>query len=212
MEEKGLKEIHEDVPPDYYDTSLRTNVIQRVYHGRRFAGICSMVSPVTGAILDIGCDGGTLLERVVERAKASRVVGIDLSGEAVAYTGAKRPDFDLLVGDAEDLPFHDSTFDAIFASEVLEHIHHPEKLFAEVRRCLKPAGYALVVVPRETPLFKFLWFFWTKFGKGRVWNHAHVQDFQKDSLDTLVTDAGFVVVDDRLFLAGMIRAVKISPA
>lgn len=212
MEPKTLKEIHEDVPPDYYDTGLKSNLIQRIYHSRRFSKICSMVSKADGSILDIGCDGGTLLEKVAERAGAGTVVGIDLSDEAVAYTLNKLPRFDVLVGDAERLPFRESAFEAIFASEVLEHIHHPEMLFAEMRRCMRQGGYGLVVVPHETPLFKFLWFLWTRFGRGRVWHHAHVQEFAGSRLDRLMTDAGFRIVDDRYFLLGMLRAVKISPA
>jgi ubiquinone/menaquinone biosynthesis C-methylase UbiE len=210
--QRTLKEIHEDVPPDYYDTSLKTNLIQRVYPGRRFKKISGMVSKVNGPVLDIGCDGGTLLEHIAARAQAPRVVGIDLSDEAVAYTRSKRPDFDLLVGDAERLPFRDGSFEAIFASEVLEHIHHPEKLFLEVRRCLSAGGYGLVAVPSETPLFKFLWFLWTRFGKGRVWHHAHVQDFGGKALDRLIEEAGFRIVQDSRFLLGMLRAVKIAPA
>lgn len=212
MAERSLKEIHDDVPPDYYDTSIKTNLIQRVYHGRRFRAISGMVTKVDGPILDIGCDGGTLLEKMAARAKSPRVVAVDLSDEAVAYTRSKRPDFETMVGDAERLPFRDSVFAAIFASEVLEHIHHPEHLFAEVKRCLRDGGYAIVAVPAETPLFKVLWFLWTRLGKGRVWHHAHVQDFGGDHLDRVIKDAGFRIVRDNRLLLGMLRAVKIAAA
>ena len=209
--EKSLLEVHEDVPPDYYDTSLKTNIIQRLYHGRRFNALCEMVAKTDGAILDVGCDGGTLLERLAEKAQAPTVVGLDLSREAVVYTLGKRPDFQLLVGDAEGLPFRDGTFAAIFCSEVMEHIERPERLFAEIKRCLAGGGYCIVAVPRETPLYKFLWFFWTRFGKGKVWRHAHVQEFTVDSLGTLIEAAGLKVVENKLILMGMIQAVKIVP-
>ena len=211
MTERSLKEIHEDVPPDYYDTSIKTNLIQRVYHGRRFRAISSMVTKVDGPVLDIGCDGGTLLEKMAARAKSPQVVAIDVAHEAVEYTKNTRPDFAVMVGDAERLPFADGAFAAIFASEVLEHIHHPEHLFAEVKRCLREGGYGIVAVPAETPLFKLLWFLWTRFGKGRVWNHAHVQDFGRGHLDKVVKDAGFRITRDKRFLLGMLRAVKITP-
>jgi len=211
-EYRSLKDIHEDVPPDYYDTSLKTNLIQRVYHNRRFNGICDLVSTTPGAILDVGCDGGTLLERIADKAKPTRVVALDVAADSVAYTVGKRPEFDGLVGDGEGLPFSDAAFDAIFCSEVLEHVARPDRLFAEFKRCLSAAGYCVVVVPRETPLFKLLWFFWTRFGKGKVWRHAHVQEFTMDSLDDLITNAGFTKVEDKQLLLGMIRAVRIAPA
>jgi SAM-dependent methyltransferase len=210
--QRSLKDIHEDVPPDYYDTSLKTNLIQRLYHNRRFNGICELVSRTPGAILDVGCDGGTLLERIADAASPSRVVALDLAADSVAYTVGKRADFDGLVGDGEGLPFRDGAFDAIFCSEVLEHVERPDRLFAEFKRCMSPGGYGVVAVPRETPLFKFIWFFWTRLGKGKVWRHAHVQEFSLDSLDDLITGAGFRKVEDKLLLLGMVRAVKIAPA
>lgn len=207
-----LKEIHEDVPPDFYDTSVKSNLIQRYWHGRRFQEVAKLATKVDGRLLDVGCDGGTLTEKVAERARPERVVGIDISVKSLAYNLTKRPQFDVAVGDAEELPFRDVMFDAIFCSEVMEHIEQPEKMLAEVRRCLAPNGYAVVMVPAETPLFKFLWFFWTKFGKGKVWDHAHVQDFGGKSLDRVVKQAGFRVLKDKRFLLGMIRALKIVPA
>ena len=211
MDATHLKETHEDVPPDFYDT-LKANLFQRIWHGRRFQRISALVSRTNGRILDVGCNGGTLTETVARKADAAEVVGIDISDRAVAYTKKKRPHFQLAVGDAEELPFRDATFDAIFCSEVLEHVAHPEKLLSEIRRCLKADGYTVVVVPTETPLFKLIWFFWTRFGKGRVWHHAHVQEFSGDSLDSLIKETGFRLVKDSRFLLGMVRAVKMSPA
>jgi ubiquinone/menaquinone biosynthesis C-methylase UbiE len=205
-----LKEVHEDVPPDYYDTSMKTNLIQRFYHGRRFKNLCDLASRTQGKLLDVGCDGGTLLEKIAAKASASRVVALDLSGEAVKYTLGKRPDFAGVVGDAEALPFRNGAFEAIFCSEVMEHIERPEKLFAEIKRCLSENGYAVVAVPHENTIYKFLWFLWTRFGKGRVWRHAHVQEFTPASLDELITGAGFRKVKDSYFLLRMIRAVRIA--
>jgi len=207
-----LKEIHEDVPPDFYDTSVKNNLIQRYWHGRRFQEVAKLATKVNGTLLDVGCDGGTLTEKVAARARPERVVGLDISAKSLAYTITKRPQFDLIVGDAEELPFPDSTFEAIFCSEVMEHLVSPEKMLSEVKRCLTPTGYAVVMVPAETKLFKVLWFFWTKFGKGKVWDHAHVQDFGGRALDKIVGRAGFRVIKDKRFLGGMVRALKVVPA
>jgi hypothetical protein len=57
-----LKEVHDDVPPDYYDKSIKTNLIQRFYHGERFKKICELATRADGPLLDVGCDGGTLLD------------------------------------------------------------------------------------------------------------------------------------------------------
>jgi hypothetical protein len=94
----------------------------------------------------------------------------------------------------------------------MEHIEKPGHLFEEIRRCLAPGGYAVIAVPHENTLYKVLWFLWTRFGKGKVWRHAHVQEFSPDSLDTLIRQAGFRKVKDCYMLMRMIRAVKIAMA
>lgn len=50
-----------------------------------------------------------------------------------------RPGVDV-IGDAHDLPFADGEFDVILCSEVLEHLHTPEKAISEMCRVLKPGG------------------------------------------------------------------------
>ena len=212
MTAPSSKETHENVPPDFYDTALKTSRIQRVWHGGRLRVIPRLVSEVGGRILDIGCDGITLTEAVAARARPKEVVGIDISDRAIAYSLSKHPEFHLAIGDGEALPFRAASFDMIFCSEVLEHVHHPEKLLSEMKRCLKKDGYGLIVIPLETPLFKILWHFWTRFGRGKVWRHAHVQEFHGEILDQLVDEVGFRVVEDKVFMLGMLRATKIIPA
>ena len=210
METRTLKEIHEDVPPDFYDTSMKVNLIQRVWHRRRFRWIAGLVSQVNGSVLDIGCDGGNLTEIVAGKTGARQVVGIDISQESVAYSRNKLPRVHFAVGHAEELPFRDGTFDMIFCSEVLEHVERPDKLLAEMKRCLKEDGYAIVEVPTENLVFKTIWYFWTRFGRGRAWHHAHVVDFRGGLLHRLVKDAGFRIVRESVFM-GMLRAAKIAP-
>jgi SAM-dependent methyltransferase/uncharacterized protein YbaR (Trm112 family) len=52
-----------------------------------------------------------------------------------------------LVGDAHDVPFLDDTFDSIVCNAVLEHVHDPDRVVAEMLRVLKPGGYLYAEVP-----------------------------------------------------------------
>ena len=122
---------HEDVPPDFYDAALRTNLIQRLWHKRRLQRISALISKTNGRILDIGCDGITLTEAVAARAAAKEVVGIDIAEEAAAYSKGRRPDFHMAVGHGEQLPFREAALDVIVCLEVLEHVEHPHKLLSE---------------------------------------------------------------------------------
>ena len=147
-----LQEIHEDVPPDFYDTSVKDNLIQRYWHGCRFKEVARLATKVDGRLLDVGCDGGTLTEKVALRARPERVVGVDISAKSLSYTMTKRPQFDLAVGDAEELPFGDATFAAIFCSEVMEHLVSPEKMLSEVRRCLRARDPSLLSFEADAAL------------------------------------------------------------
>lgn len=45
-----------------------------------------------------------------------------------------------IVGDAHSMPFKDGEFDVVLCTEVLEHLHTPEKAIAEMYRVLKING------------------------------------------------------------------------
>lgn len=51
---------------------------------------------------------------------------------------------------ATALPFPDASFDFIFSSSVLEHIRDREAAFAEIKRCLRPGGVMVHVMPSTT--------------------------------------------------------------
>ena len=52
-----------------------------------------------------------------------------------------------VVADGHDLPFADSVFDAVISEAVLEHVHDPQRVVAEMHRVLKPNGYICAAVP-----------------------------------------------------------------
>lgn len=49
--------------------------------------------------------------------------------------------------DLTDLPFSDQAYDCVYASHVLEHIKDDRKALSEIRRILKPGGFAILPVP-----------------------------------------------------------------
>jgi SAM-dependent methyltransferase len=55
-------------------------------------------------------------------------------------------DVDLLA-DAAALPFADGEFDAVLATEVLEHCPDPQAVLNEIRRILRPGGAVLITTP-----------------------------------------------------------------
>lgn len=89
-------------------------------------------------VLDAGC--GTGLVAANAKLLGAVAEGIDFSEGMVEQAKDQFPDINFSVGDVEDLPVQDETFDAVLSNIVLFHVTDPEKAMAEARRVLKPNG------------------------------------------------------------------------
>lgn len=70
----------------------------------------------------------------------------DLLPTARSYVGMDieaGPGVDV-VGDANEIPLGDETFDLVICTEMLEHDEFPEKSFAEIARVLRPDGVLIL--------------------------------------------------------------------
>lgn len=79
-------------------------------------------------VVDVGCGYGKT-RKIVEQA-GGEWVGVE-PFEGGAHT---------VVGDAQNLPFADETFDIVYMNAVLEHVPDASKAFKEVARVLKKGG------------------------------------------------------------------------
>lgn len=91
-------------------------------------------------VLDVASGPG--LVSAAAAARGARPVGVDLSAGMLAAARAAHPELEFVEGDAEELPFPDSTFDAVVGGFVLNHLPSPERGAAEARRVLRPGGRA----------------------------------------------------------------------
>jgi SAM-dependent methyltransferase len=107
--------------------------------------------------LDIGCGTGDRLE--VFKEKGFQVFGIETS--ASAQHARKRLGPTITQGTLENTDFPDSFFDLLSLYNVLEHVHNPDYILAQVRRILKPNGFLIIEVPNsesfQRRLFKAKW-------------------------------------------------------
>jgi SAM-dependent methyltransferase len=97
--------------------------------------------------LELGCGTGLFLERVA--ASGATIHGIDLSADLLARTRQKighLPNVVLSRGNAEALPFGDGSFDLVYGSSVLHHLHLDAAL-REVHRVLRPGGRIVFAEP-----------------------------------------------------------------
>jgi SAM-dependent methyltransferase len=105
--------------------------------------------PAFPRILDAGCGTGGYLHRYSRLGEAS---GVDPSPEAVRFC-RKRGLESVQQAGLESLPFEDSSFDLVCATDVLEHIAAEQEALAELYRVAVAGGILLLTVPA----YMWLW-------------------------------------------------------
>ncbi len=110
--------------------------------GRQLREICS---GVRGIVVDIGCAGGAIRERLDD---GTRYYGLDYYDTATQWYHT-RPD---VFGDAQSLPFRDSSVDHVFLMEVMEHLPDPDSCMQEIFRILRNRGTLVLSTPFLYPI------------------------------------------------------------
>lgn len=153
---------------------------------------------VKGQVLEIGCGIGYGAFAMVRLKSGFQVTALDHDGRAIdlarfLWADDRRLRVDL--AQAESLPYGDESFDAVVCFEVIEHVRHPERLLAEIRRVLCKGGRLI----GSTPNFRLYPFRVNRAGLGDphalrragIWPW-HVQAFDENGIRTLLRQHGFV--------------------
>jgi len=129
-------------------------------------------------ILDIGCSKGRFIE-----IDPQRIEGIDMDKKALEI--CKKKGFRVKYCDiSKGLPFKNESFDAVFFSQVIEHLEDPLFVMKEIHRILKKGG-RLVVVTIDYKITHHK-------GENGFWSdYTHKTPFIKESLDRIAYNAGF---------------------
>jgi ubiquinone/menaquinone biosynthesis C-methylase UbiE len=169
-------------------------------------------------VLDLGCgDGaltGLLAEAVAARAgvfaaldgsgaprdgmsvaaggsaAAGSVVGVDVAEAALRRARARHPGLRFVLAPIDgSLPFDDGAFDAVWSSEVIEHVADTARWLSEVRRVLVPRGRLLLTTPSHGRL---------RLAIGGIEHYSeplgdHLHLYSDRSLRELLTEFGFDV-------------------
>ncbi|HAB26612.1 MAG TPA: bifunctional demethylmenaquinone methyltransferase/2-methoxy-6-polyprenyl-1,4-benzoquinol methylase UbiE [Xanthomarina gelatinilytica] len=110
-------------------------------------------------ILDIATGTGDLAINLAET-NAEKIIGLDISegmlnvGKEKILNKSLQDRIEMVVGDSENLPFEDNTFDAITVGFGIRNFETLEKGLVEILRVLKPGGIFVILetsVPTKTP-------------------------------------------------------------
>jgi ubiquinone/menaquinone biosynthesis C-methylase UbiE len=116
------------------------------------------------AILDVGCGGGSTMQRLAVLASEGKVIGLDYSAASISVsrnTNAKEIEagrVQIVMGSVAALPFSDCTFDIVTGVET--HYYWPDLPVnvREILRVLKPGGtFALIAETYRGGPFRLLY-------------------------------------------------------
>lgn len=144
-----------------------------------------------GKVLDLGCSGGLLSERLQK--SGYLVTGVDVVEVPEVHervTNFVQANLD------EGIPAKAGTdFDLVLAADVLEHVREPDKLLQGMKKVLRPGGTAVICVPNighwyprfRTAIGRF------DYDQRGILDNTHLRFFTRRSIRRLVEREGFKV-------------------
>jgi ubiquinone/menaquinone biosynthesis C-methylase UbiE len=174
-------------------------------HEQVFDRVLEWAAPLAGRrVLEIGCGGGRLLERVLESG-ASYAAGLDHSPDMLALSMKRNRDaladdaLHLKLGNAARIPWPDGSFDVALAANMFFFVDQPNEVVAELRRVLAPGGRLVIATtpgPLPKPSLRNWWI--------AVWGPALIVHTDEE-MRAMLDGAGFADVevesDDSLQMA-----------
>lgn len=154
----------------------------RYFHAWRVHALKQRIGPrlAQARILDVGDTDGLMLKHLGKPG-----VGFNLNEAAVENIRANG--IDARLGDGQELPFEDGSFDYVLCFETLEHVENPIQLLEELGRVCAPDGRVFISIP------------WVP----RTFIHArdpsinrgygHIFEFARDDFETLLTHTSQII-------------------
>ncbi|HCH59299.1 MAG: Methyltransferase type 11 [Candidatus Amesbacteria bacterium GW2011_GWA2_47_11b] len=140
-----------------YQVNPKTHVFTTIqeHFGNRL--IRNLKIPHQAVVIDLGCFIGEKLWQLKNNLNYLGV-GVDIAISSLKI--ARKIDIyghHFLAADMENLPFKNSCVDLVMVFDVIEHLSHAEKGFAEIARVLKPDGKLLLHIPIKDNKWSMFW-------------------------------------------------------
>lgn len=132
-----------------FSESVPYSAIEAAIHMNRYLSAKNYVSGKR--VLDVACGEG-YGSKLLKDWGAKEVVGVDISGEAIAKakeTFGTQGGITFLQHTCETLPFDADSFDVIVSFETIEHVDNPERFLREIARVLRFNGTAVISCPND---------------------------------------------------------------
>jgi demethylmenaquinone methyltransferase/2-methoxy-6-polyprenyl-1,4-benzoquinol methylase len=184
----GLYDVLHHVQTLWADTYHRKILANKV--SERDARLC----------LDVGCGTGLSLVAMANKCKNTRFVGLDISHNMIMRARNRRYSNNAVCfvwGNAEKMPFTDSSFDAVTSTYGIGGVPNIYLLINEIKRILKTGGVVylgeMAAPPKDMKIYglfhKYITSPWIK----KFW------EFENLNLHPLLINNGFNVVENRYY-------------
>ena len=179
----------EKLPPSAYgrEEILRHYENFDISQGR-YRFIVQQLEPQS-KILEVGCFLGRYCDYFASQGHIP--TGVDISPEVIDEGKKLFPELDLRCTDGKALneEFEENSFDVVVASEVIEHVLHPDAFLRSIRSVLKPGGKLLLTTQNSNAIHYRLRMLVGKFR----WDETHLRLYSKPELKNEIEKGGFRV-------------------
>jgi 2-polyprenyl-3-methyl-5-hydroxy-6-metoxy-1,4-benzoquinol methylase len=142
-------------------------------------------------VLDVGCAEGRFAAEIA--AAGAEAIGIDVAEEPLRRARELRPEIELRrLEESQPWPFADSSFDLVWAGEVIEHVADTATWLSELRRVLRSGAVLLLSTPENGRLELVLAALSPRsFARRFDPRGEHVRFYSRATLSRLIEDFGF---------------------
>lgn len=199
-----LPKIWSQVPADYFSSGIKTNFLQKIWHGRKLKAVAESAGvDRAGVLVEVGSADGSFVNSLSNKIQLNKIIAVDPYLPPLIFGKKKYRNIVFIQADAHRLPLKNKSVDLITILETLEHVVDPYGTLMELKRIIKKDGHIIVEIDSGSWLFQVIWFFWKKFGKGKVWSGAHLTFFNVELLEGLFKKVGLKIEEKKMFNWGM---------
>jgi 2-polyprenyl-3-methyl-5-hydroxy-6-metoxy-1,4-benzoquinol methylase len=153
MTERSYQPELMDLGPAHYTSQEYEDCLKQLGRIGKFIGgdratfyAIDQLTQIPQTILDVGCGGGSFARRLAKRYPQAKVVGIDISKEAIDYANRQSPFSNLFfqLTETPTLDYPSNQFDLVTATLVCHHLTD-EELVAFLQQAVRVAKHAVII-------------------------------------------------------------------